>query len=73
MLSPDYHFQMTRPGIALYGADPANQPTDKLMRVVTWQARIIQLRQAKAGDRVGYGGTIAGPSLAHCHDWRWLC
>ena len=27
------------------------------MRVVTWQARIIQLRQAKAGDRVGYGGT----------------
>ena len=57
MLSPDYHFQMTRPGIALYGADPADQPTDKLMRVVTWQARIIQLRQAKAGDRVGYGGT----------------
>ena len=57
MLSPDYHFQMTRPGIALYGAHPADQPTDKLMRVVTWQARIIQLRQAKAGDRVGYGGT----------------
>ena len=57
MLSPDYHFQMTRPGIALYGADPADQPTDKLMRVVTWQARIIQLRQAKAGERVGYGGT----------------
>ena len=48
---------MTRPGIALCGVDPADQPTDKLMRVVTWQARIIQLRQAKAGDRVGYGGT----------------
>jgi alanine racemase len=57
MLSADYHFQMTRPGIALYGADPTHQPTDKLMRVVTWRARIVQVRQAKAGDRVGYGGT----------------
>ena len=48
---------MTRPGIALYGAHPANIPTDRLMRVVTWRARIVQLRHAKAGDRVGYGGT----------------
>ena len=57
LLSPAYHFQMTRPGIALYGVHPADMPTDTLTRVVTWQARIIQLRHAKAGDRVGYGGT----------------
>ena len=57
LLSAAYHFQMTRPGIALYGAHPAAQPTDKLTRVVTWQARIVQLRHAKAGSRVGYGGT----------------
>ena len=57
LLSPAYHFQMTRPGIALYGAHPADLPTDRLTRVVTWQARIVQLRHAKAGDRVGYGGT----------------
>jgi alanine racemase len=57
LLSPDYHFQMTRPGIALYGAHPADLPIDTLTRVVTWQARIVQLRQANAGDRVGYGGT----------------
>ena len=57
ILSSAYHFQMTRPGIALYGAHPAGIPTDRLKRVVTWQARIIQLRHAKAGDRVGYGGT----------------
>jgi alanine racemase len=56
-LSPAFHFQMTRPGIALYGAHPAGLPTDKLKRVVTWQARIVQLRHANAGDRVGYGGT----------------
>ena len=57
LLSTAYHFQMTRPGIALYGAHPADLPTDRLTRVVTWQARIVQLRHAKAGDRVGYGGT----------------
>ena len=57
LLSSAYHFQMTRPGIALYGAHPADIPTDRLMRVVTWRARIVQLRHAKAGDRVGYGGT----------------
>ena len=57
LLSPAYHFQMTRPGIALYGAHPADLPIDKLKRVVTWQARIVQLRHANAGDRVGYGGT----------------
>ena len=48
---------MTRPGIALYGSHPGDLPTDRLTRVVTWQARILQLRHAKAGDRVGYGGT----------------
>ena len=57
MLSPDFHFQMTRPGIALYGAHPADLPTDKLVPTVRWQARIMQVRGAKAGDRVGYGGT----------------
>ena len=57
MLSPDFHFQMTRPGIALYGAHPADRPTDKLAPTVRWQARIMQVRGAKAGDRVGYGST----------------
>ena len=57
MLSPDFHFQMTRPGIALYGVHPGDIPTGKLAPVVRWQARIIQVRRAKAGDRVGYGGT----------------
>ena len=57
MLSPDFHFQMTRPGSALYGVYPGDIPTGKLAPVVRWQARIMQVRHAKAGDRVGYGGT----------------
>lgn len=48
-------FAMTRPGIALYGgvafADGANpmQPT------VTLEARIVQVRHARAGETVSYG------------------
>ena len=57
MLSPNFHFQMTRPGSALYGVYPGDIPTGKLATVVRWQARIMQVRRAKAGDRVGYGGT----------------
>lgn len=57
MLSSDFHFQMTRPGSALYGVYPGDIPTGKLAPVVRWQARIMQVRRAKAGDRVGYGGT----------------
>ena len=57
MLSSDFHFQMTRPGIALYGVHPGDIPTGKLAPVVRWQARIMQVRRAKAGDLVGYGGT----------------
>ena len=57
MLSSDFHFQMTRPGSALFGVHPGDIPTGKLAPVVRWQARIMQVRRAKAGDRVGYGGT----------------
>ena len=57
LLSQEYHFEMTRPGIALYGADPTNQRTNELLRTFGWRARILQIRQAKAGETVGYGGT----------------
>ncbi len=61
----DFHMALTRPGIALYGLHPAgheaaNEQIDqaaKLQQVVTWQARILQRRSARAGDRVGYNGT----------------
>ena len=64
-LGAPYHFDMTRPGIALYGLHPAGadmtgaQPDQALalQPAVTWQARILQQRRAKAGDRVGYNGT----------------
>ena len=56
-LGPDYHFDVTRPGIALYGGE-AGAPGDNPMRpAVTFEGRILQLRHAKKGETVGYGAS----------------
>lgn len=54
VLGPEYAFDLVRPGIALYGA--ACSPGRNLDLVVTAEARILQVRNAKAGETVGYGG-----------------
>ena len=56
-LGSDYHFSMTRPGIALYGIHPSEDRDSSLQPAFDWQARILQIRNAAAGDTVGYGGT----------------
>lgn len=53
----EYHFSMNRPGIALYGIHPFEDLDSPLQPAFGWQARIIQIRNAAAGDKVGYGGT----------------
>lgn len=53
-LGPDYHFDLTRPGIALYGA-AASAGGPRLETVATAEARILQVRNARAGETVSYG------------------
>jgi alanine racemase len=55
MLGPDYHFDMVRPGVALYGGEYRNG--EALDVVVTAEARILQVRSVKKGETVGYGRT----------------
>ena len=57
LLGPDYHFDMTRPGIGLYGGLPfaAAQP------VVQLDLPVIQVRDLAAGETVGYGNTWTAP------------
>ena len=62
LLDKNFHFDMTRPGIALYGAHPAGISATAgqaalLQPAVNWDARILQLRHASSGEAVGYGGT----------------
>jgi alanine racemase len=54
-LGSDYHFDLTRPGIAVYGGEAVNGVANPMRPVVTAEARIIQVRTAKAGDTVSYG------------------
>ncbi|EHH69462.1 alanine racemase [Gluconobacter morbifer] len=55
-LGPEYHFELTRPGAALYGIAP--QPGNRsLSPVLGLDARIVQIRTVRAGERVGYGLT----------------
>lgn len=56
-LGPDYHFDMVRPGIALYGA-AFSRDLPPLSVVVTAKARILQIRDGAAGEAVGYGATL---------------
>lgn len=61
-LGPDYHFELVRPGAALYGIAPVNGMANPMKPVVTLQARVIQTRIIERGDRVGYGGTYTAGS-----------
>jgi alanine racemase len=55
-LGPDYHFELTRPGVALYGAVfIVGKPP--LRTVATLEARVLRVRDVAAGDTVGYGAT----------------
>jgi len=53
LLGPDYHFDLVRPGIGLYGG----MPFAEARPVVRLSLRVIQTREVKAGEMVGYGAT----------------
>ncbi len=54
-LGADYHFDMVRPGISLYGGGPRESPDVRFAAVARLEAPILQVRNLKAGDAVGYG------------------
>ena len=60
-LGPDYHFDMVRPGISLYGGGPREVPDPRFAAVARLEAPIVQVRDLRPGDAVGYGdGFVAG-------------
>ncbi|MDQ0319752.1 alanine racemase [Pararhizobium capsulatum DSM 1112] len=56
-LGPDYHFDLTRPGIAVYGGEAVNDVPNPMKPVVTAEARILQIRSVKSGQTGSYGGS----------------
>lgn len=61
MTGRDYHFQMVRPGIALYGGRAVTGRKNPMAPVVTLHVPILQVKEARTGETVGYG---AGYSLS---------
>ncbi len=53
LLGTDYHMDLTRPGIGLYGGDPFIDAHP----VVTLSLPVIQTRPVAVGESVGYGAT----------------
>jgi alanine racemase len=56
-LGPAWHFDLLRPGAALYGVAPVLNQTNPMRPVIRLQAPIIQTRTIAPGDRVGYNHT----------------
>ena len=63
LLGEAYHFDMVRPGIALYGGNPLDQGPNSFAEVIHLQTRIVQVREIDSPQAVGYGAThrVAGP------------
>lgn len=61
LLGPRYHFDLTRPGVGLYGG----RPYDAAIPAVTLSLPVIQTREVEPGESVGYGCTWVAerPSL----------
>jgi alanine racemase len=55
LLGPDYHFDVVRPGVGLFGGNPMPSRSAFLEHVVSVRAPILQLRCVELGDTVGYG------------------
>lgn len=56
-LGEAYHFDLTRPGLALYGGVPRREFAGAIRQVAYPEAAVLQVRQLEAGDLVGYNAT----------------
>jgi alanine racemase len=58
------HCDLVRPGIALFGGNPTPGKSNPMRAVVELKGRILQVREVKRGDTVGYGGSFTAQRLS---------
>ncbi len=61
-LGTDYAFDLTRPGLALYGGIARTELAGVIGPVVTPQVQVLQRRRVPAGATVGYNATWTAPA-----------
>jgi alanine racemase len=57
MLGAEYHFDLTRPGLALYGGIARTEQAGQILAVAHPQASVLQIRNLEPGTPVGYNAT----------------
>ena len=57
-LPPEFHFDMARPGCALYGINPVDGE-NPMQPVAILSAPILQIRRLDRDENIGYGATYA--------------
>lgn len=57
-LGERYAFELTRPGLALYGGVPRAELASEIRQVAHPQVAVLQLRHLSPGDAVGYNATF---------------
>jgi alanine racemase len=75
----DYHADLVRPGIALYGANPTPWQANPMRPVIRILARIHQIRDVPAGATIGYDAThtvtrhsrIAALGMGYADGYPW--
>ncbi len=62
MLGQDYHLELTRAGVALYGGIARPEMADWIKPVAAVEASVLQTRTIEAGAAVGYNATYRAES-----------
>jgi alanine racemase len=76
-LGAGFHFDLVRPGAALYGVNPQPGTPNPMRQIVRLNARILQIREVDAGQPVGYGaahvmaaaGRLATVAVGYADGW----
>ncbi len=53
----DWHYDLVRPGIALYGGNPTPEAKNPMQPVVSLHVRVLQTREVRKGESAGYNAT----------------
>lgn len=76
-LGPEFHFELVRPGAALYGVNPQPGCPNPMRQVVRLKGRILQIREVDRDQTVGYGashvmaapGRLATVAVGYADGW----
>lgn len=76
-LGREYHYELVRPGAALYGVNPCPGRRNPMQQVVTLKGKILQVREIDSGQPVGYGaahvmpraGRLATVAVGYADGW----